>query len=359
MKKIASVICAIALFAFSCFGFIGCSSPAYADEALPTLTDQSTFVLPLASYRGSFGATSTIAYYGAYAYSFSPEFVYSPYSSSSSYSAAFTFYRSTMYWQYQVKNPVSYVGYATDTDFRRYDLSSSNPVISNTLPYSPGRGWYVLTLSSTSVDFHFFRFDYISPSLSFSSANFISYYECSFKSESCEFPTGLSSPLFFVPVTATVATFSCYGYSSSTSSPVNLLFSFSFVVPDSWLGTSPIRYSPQNARVLFENYGSSFSNGYNSGYLAGHNDGYAQGEQFGYNSGFTAGSSDGYNTGYNAGIEAANTYSFLGLIGAVVDAPVKAFTGLFNFEIFGFDMAAFMLSLLTVCVLLKIVSLVL
>lgn len=104
-----------------------------------------------------------------------------------------------------------------------------------------------------------------------------------------------------------------------------------------------------------ENYNA----GYDQGFSAGESFGYSQGESAGYNSGFSAGEHQGYNSGYNAGIESANTYSFLGLLGAVVDAPIKALTGLLDFEIFGFDMAAFALSLLTAAILLKLVSVIL
>lgn len=71
-----------------------------------------------------------------------------------------------------------------------------------------------------------------------------------------------------------------------------------------------------------------------------------------YNNGFN----DGYESGKNYGIANANKYSFLGLIGAIIDAPIKAFTGLFNFEILGFNMANFFLGLFTLCVIIVIVK---
>ena len=74
-----------------------------------------------------------------------------------------------------------------------------------------------------------------------------------------------------------------------------------------------------------------------------------------YNNGYN----DGYNVGKNDGISSANNYSFLGLIGAVVDAPIKAFTGLFDFEILGFNISTFILSLITVCVIITIIKLLL
>lgn len=62
---------------------------------------------------------------------------------------------------------------------------------------------------------------------------------------------------------------------------------------------------------------------------------YNQGQQVGYNEGYSAGISDGDNN------------SFLSLITAVVDAPVKAFTSLLNFDILGFNVKNVVLSLLT------------
>lgn len=52
-----------------------------------------------------------------------------------------------------------------------------------------------------------------------------------------------------------------------------------------------------------------------------------------------------YDTGYNQGVidgaANANDYSFMNLIGAVIDVPVQAFIGLTDFELFGFNMSGF------------------
>lgn len=60
-----------------------------------------------------------------------------------------------------------------------------------------------------------------------------------------------------------------------------------------------------------------------------------------------------WNAGYNAGASDSNNYSFLSLVGAVFDAPLQAFTNLFNFDLFGVNMTAF---LSTVFVLLVFVT---
>ena len=117
---------------------------------------------------------------------------------------------------------------------------------------------------------------------------------------------------------------------------------------------------------------TGYVNGYSAGETAGYSNGYSDGKNFGYNSGleegkqlgsatgyqqgYAAGSSDGYDIGFASGTASANDYTFLGLIGAVIDAPIQALTGLLNFDILGFKMSAFVLSLFTVCVVLKLVS---
>lgn len=53
-----------------------------------------------------------------------------------------------------------------------------------------------------------------------------------------------------------------------------------------------------------------------------------------------------YIAGYNAGAE--GNYTFLGLMSAVVDAPVKAVAGIFNIEILGYNMLYFITGLLTI-----------
>lgn len=60
--------------------------------------------------------------------------------------------------------------------------------------------------------------------------------------------------------------------------------------------------------------------------------------QAGYNAGFAAGKTEG--------IESANDYTFLGLIGAVVDAPLSALTGLLNVEILGINLSTFIFGLI-------------
>lgn len=102
---------------------------------------------------------------------------------------------------------------------------------------------------------------------------------------------------------------------------------------------------------------SSYTEGYEVGFI----DGESQGNSIGYDKGYLTGQNAGYKEGYNVGkidgIESANEYSFVGLLSAVVDVPVRAFTSLFDFNVLGINIAQFFLSLLSVAFVLVVVKL--
>lgn len=100
-------------------------------------------------------------------------------------------------------------------------------------------------------------------------------------------------------------------------------------------------------------YDIAYNDGYNQGESKGYNKGYGEGR----NSGYTLGKTEGYNTGFNDG--ATSDHSFLGLFSAIVDAPIKAFTGLFDFEILGFNIKTLIMSLFTLAVIIVVIKLVL
>lgn len=112
-------------------------------------------------------------------------------------------------------------------------------------------------------------------------------------------------------------------------------------------------------RILFVNTNglTDYSDGYNTGYMNGKNDGYASGEKAGYQNGYKKGKTDGYNSGYSYGVSESNDYTFLGLISACIDAPITYFTSLFNFELLGVNLSAFLTGLFTLCVIVTIVKL--
>lgn len=101
-----------------------------------------------------------------------------------------------------------------------------------------------------------------------------------------------------------------------------------------------------------------YQSGYNEGNSYGYSQGYSAGESDGYSSGYSAGETIGYNNGYSQGVEAGGNYSFFSLISAVIDAPIQAFMGLFNFELLGINLAGFFTGLLTLAFIITIVRLV-
>ena len=100
-----------------------------------------------------------------------------------------------------------------------------------------------------------------------------------------------------------------------------------------------------------------------SEYTAGYNNGYNAGNESGYSDGYSAGKNNGYTTGYSAGrlqgMSEANDYTFFSLVSAVIDAPIQAFMGLFNFNLLGINLAGFFTGLLTVAFIITVVRMVL
>jgi hypothetical protein len=117
------------------------------------------------------------------------------------------------------------------------------------------------------------------------------------------------------------------------------------------------------------NYDLGYSDGYSAGYTAGNNDGYNvgydSGNTVGYNNGYEVGYqagvdsqqqaiSDAYNNGYNTGYEAgfstdstaATIFSGILQVGML---PINILLAIFNFEILGINLSAFISAILTVC----------
>lgn len=90
---------------------------------------------------------------------------------------------------------------------------------------------------------------------------------------------------------------------------------------------------------------------YNEGYSDGYSEGLDVGESNGYNSGYNSGYNVGFGNGRNEGIQNANNYSFLGLFGAMIDAPLNGLRSLFNFEFLGINLLSFITSLLTIALI--------
>lgn len=79
----------------------------------------------------------------------------------------------------------------------------------------------------------------------------------------------------------------------------------------------------------------------------------------GYDEGKALGDALGFARGYAKGVAEAGGNSFTGLISAVIDVPINAFRSLFNFDLLGFNMANFMMSLLTLGGVLAVIRLIL
>ncbi len=71
---------------------------------------------------------------------------------------------------------------------------------------------------------------------------------------------------------------------------------------------------------------------------------------------FLQGKNQGYEVGFQEGKLQGGNYTFTSLIGAVFDAPIEAFRGLFNFEILGTNMQGFVLALLTLSVIIVVIK---
>lgn len=87
--------------------------------------------------------------------------------------------------------------------------------------------------------------------------------------------------------------------------------------------------------------------------------GYANDYNSGYKEGYSVGSSSGYNRGYSDGVKAAGDYTFLSLLGSVVDAPLQAVSGMLNFNLLGFNMLNFFYALLTCALIIAVIRLIL
>lgn len=79
----------------------------------------------------------------------------------------------------------------------------------------------------------------------------------------------------------------------------------------------------------------------------------------GYNQGYKEGKVVGEDIGFVKGVQTQGDYSFMGLLGAVFDAPIQAFKGLLSFEVLGVNMSAFVSSLFGLAVILLIFKLIL
>ena len=83
-----------------------------------------------------------------------------------------------------------------------------------------------------------------------------------------------------------------------------------------------------------------------------------------YDNGFSAGVNSinkndifnqGYSKGFSEGSAEGSNYSFMSLIGAVIDAPISAFTGMFDFTLLGVNLRSFILAMLTLAIVIVLI----
>lgn len=106
-------------------------------------------------------------------------------------------------------------------------------------------------------------------------------------------------------------------------------------------------------------YGQAYQEGYNAGSSVGYNNGFTAGKDIGYEQGYNGGYQVGKQQGFTQGVASANEYTFLGLLTSVVDAPLKVFYDMFNFEILGYNMSSFFIALLSICIVIAVVKVIL
>lgn len=112
-------------------------------------------------------------------------------------------------------------------------------------------------------------------------------------------------------------------------------------------------------------YNDGYEYGYNIGRTEGLNNNQANIYQSGYDEGFELGRIEGRNVGYQQGVDDAGNYTFLSLLGAVVDAPITALSGLLNFTILdnngvgGVNLLSFFYALMTLALIIFVVRLML
>lgn len=105
-------------------------------------------------------------------------------------------------------------------------------------------------------------------------------------------------------------------------------------------------YSTQSQTAL-----TSFDDGYQKGVEAGRKGAVSENAQAVSNA-----RAVGYEEGRRDALADGNDYTFIGLLGAVFDAPIKSFQGLLNFDVLGVNMQSFVLALLSLSVIIIIIK---
>lgn len=127
-----------------------------------------------------------------------------------------------------------------------------------------------------------------------------------------------------------------------------------FIVYDFATGTS---YAPKDGKFFnFKDYANfsvtlpkDFSN------KLSYQEGYNKAKDYYYNLWYL----NRYEQGRQAGVDAAGKYTWLGLFGSIVDAPITVLRGLLNFDLLGFNMFNAFSALVTLAIIIAIIRMVL
>lgn len=109
----------------------------------------------------------------------------------------------------------------------------------------------------------------------------------------------------------------------------------------------------------FKYQGDSYQVGYEVGSQVGYNNGYDTGYSEGRADGYNVGLSSGKDIGYNQGIAQGGDVSWFNLFTSWFDVPIQALTGLFNFDLLGINLWAFLRAIFTVIVIVAVVKFIL
>lgn len=160
---------------------------------------------------------------------------------------------------------------------------------------------------------------------------------------------------------STVTYVSSPSYVNSADMPTNAYWNVLGLTND-YLLVSSMNY---NSSDTSSSYDAGFADGYGTGYGVGYDEGTSYGSTNGYNNGYQVGYTEGvesqqesideaynngFSAGYNDGFSADSTTAtiFSGIL-QVGMLPVNVLLAIFNFEILGINLSAFISAILTVC----------
>ena len=105
-----------------------------------------------------------------------------------------------------------------------------------------------------------------------------------------------------------------------------------------------------------DGYNDGKSDGYNIGYEEGYVEGADVGTDAGYEEGLRVGKASGYQSGFKAGEQSDLTKNIRSVISDIVFAPYRAISTMFDFEIFGINIAGAIFTIFTLFVILFVIG---